>query len=83
MRPGMSTASAFALCGNLRLIVINPEAERRALERIAADLSAGTVLAVNLEPVHWVVLSAVPLVAAALTLITTRVTVHRALATRG
>lgn len=54
-----------------------------ALERIAADLSAGTVLAVNLEPVHWVVLSAVPLVAAALTLITTRVTVHRALATRG
>lgn len=38
VRPGMSTASAFALCGNLRLIVINPEAERRALERIAVCL---------------------------------------------
>ena len=53
-----------------------------ALERIAADLSSGPVFALSLTPAHWVALSAVPFVAAALTLITVRVTVHRALAAR-
>ena len=53
-----------------------------ALERIAADLSSGTVFALSMTPAHWAALSAVPLVAAVLTLITARVTVHRALAAR-
>jgi cell division transport system permease protein len=53
-----------------------------ALERIAADLSSGMVFALSLAPAHWAALAAVPLVAAALTLITARVTVHRALAAR-
>lgn len=38
VRPGISVASAFALCGNLKIIISNPEAERCALERIAACL---------------------------------------------
>ena len=53
-----------------------------ALERIAADLSSGTVFALSLTPAHWAALSAVPFVAAALTLVTARITVHRALAAR-
>jgi cell division transport system permease protein len=53
-----------------------------ALERIAADLSSGTVFALSLVPLQWAALSAVPFVVAALTLITARVTVHRALAAR-
>ncbi len=53
-----------------------------ALEWIAADLSSGTVLALRLTPLHWAALAAVPVVAAALTLATTRVTVHLALAAR-
>ena len=53
-----------------------------ALERVAADLSSGTVLAVSLEPVHWAAMSAAPLLTAGLTLITARVSVHRALAAR-
>jgi cell division transport system permease protein len=53
-----------------------------ALERLAADLLSGTAFALGLAPAHWAALAAVPLIAAALTLITARVTVHRALAAR-
>ena len=54
-----------------------------ALERIGADLGSALVFDLSLAPAHWAALSAVPFVAAALTLVTARVTVHRALAARG
>jgi cell division transport system permease protein len=53
-----------------------------ALERLTADLLNGTPFAPRLAPAHWAAVSAAPLVLAALTLITARVTVHRSLAAR-
>jgi cell division transport system permease protein len=53
-----------------------------ALERLTADLLSGTLFAPRLAPAHWAAVFAVPLVLAALTLITARVTVHRFLAAR-
>lgn len=54
-----------------------------ALERIGADLVSGMVFELSLAPAQWAALSAVPVVAAVLALVTARVTVHRALAARG
>ena len=53
-----------------------------ALERLTADLLSGTPFALKLAPAHWAAVSTVPLVLAALTLITARVTVHRSLVAR-